>query len=277
METFIIVAYCASDDARKNLRIKDNAQTNVGIAQIMTTCIVAAKYFGGNHALAQEFLYEHHYFHHKLSASQFNRRFHKMPKAFYEELIMCFGNYAKMSNESYEFAIDSFPVQACDNIRIQRNKLFDPKQCRGMVASKRRYFFGVRVHMIATTNYLPVEFKILPGAINDVRGAKMLNFDLPAGSIVYGDKIYGDYKMEDMLKRTKHIELAAIRKVNSLRQRDPLEEILIRKKRKPIETLFSLVAKLMPKSIHAVTANGFVKKVFFFVLAYCFSKYQVTT
>lgn len=277
METFVIVAYCASDDARKNLKIKDNAQTDVGVAQIMTTCIVAAKYFGGNHELAQEFLYEHRYFYHRLSASQFNRRFHGIPEVFYEELMTCFGSYAKMANESYEFAIDSFPIQACDNIRIQRNKLFDPKKCRGLVASKRRYFFGVRVHMIATTTHLPVEFKILPGAVNDACGAKVLRFDLPAGSTVYGDKAYGDYKMEDELKIAKNIELAAIRKKNSLRQRDPQEEFLIRRKRKPIETLFSLITKLIPKSIHAVTAKGFVKKVFCFVLAYCVSKYQVTT
>ena len=69
METFIIVAYCASDDVKKKIGIEDNIQTNVGVAQIMTACLVAAKYFG--------------------------------------------------TNESYEFAIDSLPVQACDNIRIQ--------------------------------------------------------------------------------------------------------------------------------------------------------------
>jgi hypothetical protein len=53
METFVIVTYCASDDARKILGIVDNIQTLVGIAQIMTTIIVAAKFFGGNHKLAQ--------------------------------------------------------------------------------------------------------------------------------------------------------------------------------------------------------------------------------
>lgn len=277
METFIIVAYCVSDDTRKKIGIKDNAQTNVGVAQIMTTCIVAAKYFGGNHALAQEFLYEHRYFYYILSASQFNRRFHSIPQAFYDELMVCFGNYAKTTNESFEFAIDSFPVQACENIRIQRNKLFDPKKCRGMVASKRHYFFGVRVHMIATTTRLPVEFKILPGGVNDARGAKMLNFNLPSGSTVYGDKGYSDYEMEDALKRAKNIELVAIRKKNSLRMRDPQEEFLIKRRRKPIETLFSLIVKLIPKNIHAVTPKGFINKVFCFVLAYCVSKFQVTT
>ncbi len=277
METFIIVAYCVCDDAKKKLKIEDHIQTDVGVAQIMTTCIVAAKYFGGNHALAQEFLYEHRYFHHVLSASQFNRRFHRVPHAFYDELMVVFGDYAKRMNESFEFAIDSFPVQACENIRIQRNKLFDPKQYRGMVASKRHYFFGVRVHMIATTTRLPVEFKILPGGVNDARGAKKLDFDLPAGSTVYGDKAYNDYELEDKIKYIKNIELAAIRKNNSLRMREPQEEFSIKRKRKPIETLFSLIVRLIPKSIHAVTAQGFIKKVFCFVLAYCVSKFQVTT
>lgn len=277
METFVIVAYCASDDARKKIGMKDNVQTHVGVAQIMTTALVAARFFGGNHSLAQKFLYEHRYFHHKLSASQFNRRFHSVTQRFYDELIRFFGDYAKIANESFEFAIDSFPVQACDNIRIQRNKLFDPKHYRGMSASKRRYFFGVRVHMIATINRLPVEFKILPGGINDARGARMLDFNLPQGSVVYGDKAYGDYKLEDNLMNSKYIELAAIRKKNSSRMRIPCDESFVRRRRKPIETLFSAINRFIPKNIHAVTAKGFIKKVFCFVLAYCTSKFQVTT
>ena len=277
METFVIVTYCASDDAKKILRIIDDPQTNVGIAQIMTTIIVAAKYFGGNHKLAQEFLHEHKYFHYKLSESQFNRRFHSMPESYFNELMVHFSKYAKMANESYEYAIDSFPVPACDNIRIMRNKLFDPKRFRGFIASKRRYFHGLRVHMIATSNRLPVEFKILPGAESDAIGAQKLNFNLPQGSAIYGDKAYSNYKHEDVLKKTKNIELKPLRKSNSRRMRDPEEEAIVKEQRRTIETLFSSIVRLMPKNIHAVTAKGFFKKVFCFVLAYCMSCYRVTT
>ncbi|KKQ32566.1 MAG: hypothetical protein US49_C0006G0017 [candidate division TM6 bacterium GW2011_GWF2_37_49] len=42
METFAIVTYCASDGARKILKIVDNIQTLVVIAQIMTTIIMAS-------------------------------------------------------------------------------------------------------------------------------------------------------------------------------------------------------------------------------------------
>jgi hypothetical protein len=38
--------------------------------------------------------------------------------------------------------------------------------------------------------------------------------------------------------------------------------------RKRIETVGSLLERLLPKTIHAVTAEGFELKVFLFVLAY---------
>lgn len=277
METFVIVAYCASDDVRKILKIKDNIQTNVGIAQIVTTVLVAARYFGGNHNLSQDFLYEHRYFHYRLSPSQFNRRLHSVPPSFFNELAALFSHYAKMTNESFEFTIDSFPVPVCDNIRIQRSKLFSQKLHRGFIASKKRYFYGLRIHMLASIGRLPVEFEILPAHVSDIEGAKKLAFKLPQGSIVYGDKAYNDYEMEDGLKKFKRIELAAIRKKNSLRSRDPQEEFCMRRKRKSIETMFSSIAKLIPKKIHAVTEKGFLLKTFCFVLAYSASFFQVTT
>ena len=41
--------------------------------------------------------------------------------------------------------------------------------------------------------------------------------------------------------------------------------------RKAVETAFGEIAKLMPRSIHAVTGPGFELKVYLFVLAYSFS------
>ena len=44
------------------------------------------------------------------------------------------------------------------------------------------------------------------------------------------------------------------------------------KKRKIIETMFSCIEKLMPRSIHAVTKAGFELKVTLFILAYGVTK-----
>lgn len=277
METFVIVAYCTSDDAKKILNLKDDVQTKVGMAQIMTTVLTAAKFFGGNHKNAQEYLYDCRYFHHKLSPSQFNRRYHKIPDTLMQEIMRQLGHYAKSMNESFDYAIDSFPVAVCDNIRISRCKLFRSEKYRGKIASKKRYFYGVRVHMITSHNRMPVEFKILPGGMSDVRAMKYLNFDLPSGSDVSADKAYTDHKHEDALKTEKNIFFNAIRKRNSKRLRDPLDEAMVRKKRKKVETTFSSITELIPRSIHAVTQLGFLKKVSCFVLAYALGRLAVTT
>lgn len=274
METFVIVAYCSCDDARKKIGYKDNSQTKVGVAQIMTTALVAARFFGGNQNLAQQFLYQHKYFHYRLSASRFNRRLHAVSKQLWDELVRFFTEYAKRVNESFEFAIDSFPIPVCDNIRINQSKLFAPKGHRGKIASKKRFFHGVKVHMISTINRLPAEFVILPGGVSDSVGAKKLDFNLPVGSIVYADKGYNDYKHEDSLRHDKYIDLQPIRKSNSKRQYDLPDEMLIKRKRKSVETAFSSIVRLLPKSIHAVTSSGFLKKVMCFVLAYSASLFR---
>ena len=63
-----------------------------------------------------------------------------------------------------------------------------------------------------------------------------------------------------------------IRKKNSKRKGGGYLAQIRRRKRKIIETVFSCIEKLMPRSIHAVTKMGFELKVTLFVLAYAFSK-----
>jgi hypothetical protein len=52
-------------------------------------------------------------------------------------------------------------------------------------------------------------------------------------------------------------------------------EYLISLQRKRVETVFSDVAKLMPKSVHAVTYEGFLIKIIDFIWAYTFDKLVV--
>jgi len=63
-----------------------------------------------------------------------------------------------------------------------------------------------------------------------------------------------------------------IRKKNSKRSGGGFLAKIRRRKRKIIETAFSCIEKLMPRSIHAVTKAGFELKIMLFVLAYAFSK-----
>ena len=63
------------------------------------------------------------------------------------------------------------------------------------------------------------------------------------------------------------IWLQPIRKKNSKRPVPPSVAYLQSRGRKIVETTGSLIERLLPKSIHAVTAQGFELKVMLFVLA----------
>ena len=66
------------------------------------------------------------------------------------------------------YAVDSLPVPVCVNIRIRRCRLYPLKEpgayaFRGYVPSKRRYFYGLRVHLMVTGAGEPVEFALAAG------------------------------------------------------------------------------------------------------------------
>ena len=113
----------------------------------------------------------------------------------------------------------------------------------------------------------PVEFFLAPGSFADVRGLRVFPFALSEGSVVYADRAYNDYEVEDLLLEAENIKLSAMRKSNSKRPVPIYVQFLQHYKRKVIETTGSLISQLLPKSIHAVTAKGFELKVFLFLLA----------
>jgi len=183
-------------------------------------------------------------------------------------LFECLGQAWKQLNTESVYSIDSFPIPVCDNIRIPRSKIYDGnEEYRGYQASKKRYFYGIKIHLMVTESGEPVEFFLTSGSFADVKGLRVFPFALPEGSVVYADKAYNDYEIEDLLLEAENIKLSAMRKSNSKRPVPGYVQFLQHHKRKVVETTGSLISQLLPKSIHAVTAKGFELKVMLFVLA----------
>jgi len=156
----------------------------------------------------------------------------------------------------------------CDNIRIPRARLVHSEDYRGYIASKKRYFYGIRVQLLGTKDGIPVEFTFLPGEANDTRGINALPLNLPDGSSIYADAGYTDYRAEDDLKEADDISLEVMRKRNSLRPDAPWVAYIKQCTRHYIETVFSGITSRFPKSIHAVTIDGFLLKVATFIVAF---------
>jgi hypothetical protein len=249
----------------KSLHHYEDTQCQMSDAEVMTTAITAMLYFKGNFSLASCYLYEQNYIPKMLGKSRFNRRLHRIADLFLT-LFLRLGETWKQLNEKSVYVIDSYPIAVCDNYRIKRSKIYQGEDFRGYIASKKRYFYGLRIHILVTEHGEPVEFFLEPGAFSDTRALGLYNFDVPGLSFITGDKAYNDYTIEDVM-REAGLELIPLRKKNSLRPVPAYMTYFQACIRKVIETTGSLIERLLPKSIHAVTPKGFEIKVALFVLA----------
>lgn len=266
MDDKILVLYCLCDDVLNALHHQEDPQQRMSDAEVITTGLVAMLYFRGNFESARGLLRASRYIPHMLSRSRLNRRLHRLTDLLLT-IFNLFGSMWNQLNSESVYIVDSFPIAACDNYRIPRAKLYQQEEYRGYIASKKRYFYGLKIHLLVTQDGQPIECVLAPGSYSDVRVFKVFQLDLPEGSYIYADKAYNDYKLEDLLIEAGHIQLCPIRKKNSKRAIPPYMAYVQQYYRKMIETVGSLLERMLPKTIHAVTAKGFELKVFLFVLA----------
>jgi hypothetical protein len=267
MDEQIIATYCLCDDLLKALHHQEDPQRQMTDAEVMTTAFVAALFFRGNIERARIMLKEQHWIANMLSKSRYNRRLHQIKERFFTVFHLLSTLWKDLNGTSI-YAIDSFPIAVCDNYRIPRAKIYRQEAFRGYIASKKRYFYGVKIHLMITQNGQPVELFLTPGSFGDVEALHYFAFDLPAGAVIYADKAYNDYAAEDLLREVAQISLLPIRKKNSKRPLSPATTFLQHYHRKMIETVGSMIERMLPKSIHAVTSQGFELKIVLFVVAY---------
>ena len=272
MDDKIIATFCLCDDLLKAIHHPEDRQCQMNDADIMTTACIASLFFRGNHESARALLQQHGYIPHMVSKSRFSRRLHRI-KDIFIILFDFLGKIWKTRNTDAIYVIDSLPIAVCDNIRIRRSKLYSDEDFRGYQASKKRYFYGLKIHLMVTQEGQPVECFLTPGSFGDVDALKYYAYELPDGSIIYADKAYNDYEIEDLLKEVDHIQLIPMRKKNSKRALPPSISFVQSYHRKRVETAGSLIAQLLPKSIHAVTSQGFELKVALFVIAFSLNCY----
>lgn len=263
--------YCIVDDLLKAIGHEDDCRCELTDSEVITAALVAAFNFGGNIERSRSFLRETGLMPRMLSRSRLNRRLHAVADLI-DTLFHQLGAALKELTPSTVYLLDSFPIALCDNMRISRCRLVRDKEFRGYIASKRRYFYGVRVQVVTTEEGVPVEMAFLPGAASDVRGLGVLPLALPEGSKLLMDSGYTDYGAEDAARETDGIEFAPSRKINSKRSDDCWRSYYKQLMRKRIETVFSRITNLFPRHIHAVTLDGFLLKVSFFVIAFALDK-----
>jgi Transposase DDE domain len=271
MDDTIITTYYLCEEFLNVVGHRDDEQVRLSTAEVMCTALVAAAFFGGNIEKARTFLAEYGYIEKAISKSRFNRRLHAIDPRHWRALFDLLAEAFKRSHAEQSYVVDSLPVAVCDNIRIKRCRIYPREEheeaFRGYVASKRRYFYGLRVHLVVSGAGEPVEFSVAPASEADVKVFKDMDLDLPEGATIHADKGYTDYHYEDLLEEVG-VKLVSQRKKGSKRPHSACTEFLAKPIRQYIETVFSKLSALFSKKIHAVTPKGFELKIVCFLLAF---------
>ena len=269
-----VAMYCFLDDfiahARPSWARPADPRQRLSDAEVLTTALVAARFFGGNWRLAQHYM-QQHWGQKPLDKSGFCRRLHRLQEALVA-LFVAFGQRLKDLDTSSHYVLDSFPVAVCHNTRIGRCNLLTGKDYRGRCASKRSWFYGFKVQLVLTAEGVPVDCYIHAGSEADIVGLRALSPELPAGRVLYADAGYTDYAWEDLFEEATGCRLLVARRRNSKRPHHPAQAFLIQHFRKSIETHFSTLTARFPKQIHAVTAQGFVLKLLLFIFVHALAQ-----
>lgn len=265
-EIQIIAIYCFCDDFLKTIEHKDWPNVKMSLAEVMLVYIVATRFFYGNIERAYKTLRDQGYIRKGLSKGQLNTRLHAIDPQRWHDLLSFAYEQRRALGLSKEFVIDSFPVSVCRNIRISRCRIYEGEEFRGYNASKKEYFYGLKVNMVATIEGQPFEVMLCPGKYHDSDPFKLMNLNLPVGGNLYGDIAYTDYKYEEELEKRK-IRVIMERKANSCRPHLFEDWQKLKRFRRTIETTFSQISSFLPKKIHAITDAGFELKVMGFVIA----------
>jgi hypothetical protein len=273
-ENKIITIYSFVDDVLKSIGHKEDTRVTMSDSEVLTTAIVSALYMGGHFDNGRGFMKTRGLIPHMLSKSRFNRRLHHLAPLLFD-IFFQMGQHIKDIAGAMDYILDSFPVAVCDNIRISRSKLLKGEQWRGRQASMRRYFYGVKVQVLTTSDGIPVEFCFVPGSENDVLALRKLPITVAPESNLYADAAYINYSIEDEMKDADGINLKVQRKGNSKRKDEPCTQFIKETIRKGIETTFSGVKGLFLRKIHAVTFKGFLLKITLFIIAFTFNKLTI--
>lgn len=149
MDLEIITIYVICCEFLQAMGHQEDSQCEWSDAEVMTTAIIAMLSFGGNYSQARKWLKSPQYMPKMISKRRFSRRLNRISHLF-GPCFNLIGQSWKESNQEAIYALDTFPGPVCDNIRIARSKLYQDEAYRGYTASKKRYFYGLKVHLMVT-------------------------------------------------------------------------------------------------------------------------------
>ncbi len=261
-DDFIVTAYVILDELIATLGHRDDRRAGAGDAEVLTVAVVAAKYFQHHLERAVQMMHLGRYLSGPLSISRFNRRLHALG----DWLGLAVATLGEVFASDEAFLIDSMPVPVCRRARARRCRKVRGKAYCGYCAAKQEQCCGWRLHLVCTTDGVPVAFDLLPGGLHDLTPVHELTAGLPEGAAVYGDKAYNAGDDEATILADTAVRLVPLRKAN-MRPNRWADKLALRAWRKRVEALFSQLEAMGVQRLRARSTVGLQRKLHASLLA----------
>jgi len=253
---FIVTAFVVIDKTMSTLGHRDHVLARASDAEVLTVAVVAAKYCQNHLERALQMMHLGHYLSGPLSISRFNRRLHRLA----DWLGLIVETLGALFATGEAFLIDSMPIPVCRRARARRSRKLSGRDFCGDCAAKKERFFGWRLHLVCTTDGVPVAFDLVPGGLHE------LTYGLPTGAAVYGDKAYNAADDEAAILTDSGVRLVPLRKAN-MRPNLWADKLALRAWRKRIEALFSQLEAMGVQRLRARANPGLQLKLHASLLA----------
>ncbi|MEC5308365.1 IS982 family transposase [Bacillus thuringiensis] len=169
--------------------------------------------------------------------------------------------------------VDSFPSPFCKEIRNRRAKVLGLIAEIGYNSTKEMYYYGVKISAAVTEFGFPIAYVVSSPKIHDVQLLETLVSEAPVSHIL-GDKGYISGSIQEKIARKGVTVSTPLRK--NMKDADKINDTLLGKRRKKIETVFSSLERLGIQDFRSRSILGFESRLESILLVYCLMLYKST-
>ncbi|MED4879763.1 IS982 family transposase [Geobacillus stearothermophilus] len=175
---------------------------------------------------------------------------------------------AKRGQHHAYAVVDSLPLPLCHTARMHRVKRFQEIADIGYCASKKQWYYGLKLHLQVTDQGLPMGYVVTEASCHDRVAAETVMTQIPH-PYNFGDKGYISQTLRKKLYEEHRVAFwTPVRNNQRIRQSDAWKQWM-KRKRKVVETVFSiLVDSYRITKIRANSVSGFETALDGILLAY---------
>ena len=209
-----------------------------------------------------------------LSHSRFNRRSRQLLQLTYQ-IRQKINQKVDLSGQF--LIIGSFPVPVCQPVRNYRVRIFCGSANIGYKATKKIYYYGVKVHAIVSDDGYVLDYAVTRASVHEAKETvELMKKAHPANRYLLGDEGYLGKKLHDQLKQMGYELWTPYRKnMAGTKKHNDHQLMAIRR---TIESNFSLLTYYNAENNRARSLTGFQARleiaILTYNLAYCLERFN---